>query len=78
VNLPQRDENTCRKDFSLSEAVSVGKMLEALERPKARARQNAAKAESGQKVGARERAENFSAPEKCGENGRTLHAAGRV
>jgi hypothetical protein len=35
----ERDENTCRKDFALSEAVAMGKALEALERPKAQERQ---------------------------------------
>jgi ParB family chromosome partitioning protein len=35
----ERDENTCRKDFTPSEAVAIGKALEALERPKAKERQ---------------------------------------
>jgi ParB family chromosome partitioning protein len=34
----ERDENTCRKEFTPSEAVAIGKALEELERPKARER----------------------------------------
>jgi ParB/RepB/Spo0J family partition protein len=43
VNLlkVERDENTCRKQFTPSEAVSIGKALEELERPRARQRQTA-------------------------------------
>jgi ParB family chromosome partitioning protein len=37
--VAERDENTCRKDMSPSELVSLGKALEELERPKARERQ---------------------------------------
>jgi hypothetical protein len=39
--VAERDENTCRKDMSPSELVSLGKALEELERPKARERQGA-------------------------------------
>jgi len=35
----ERDENTCRKDFSPGEAVAVGQALEAIERPAAKQRQ---------------------------------------
>ena len=35
----ERDENTCRKDMTPSEKVSLGRALEELERPKARERQ---------------------------------------
>lgn len=35
----ERDENTCRKDFTPSEAVAIGKALEELERPRAAQRQ---------------------------------------
>lgn len=35
----ERDENTCRKDFTASELVSLGRRLEELERPKAQERQ---------------------------------------
>ena len=34
----ERDENTCRKDFTPSEAVAIGKAIEDLEKPKARER----------------------------------------
>lgn len=37
--LAERDENTCRKNFSPIEAVALGKALEELERPRAKARQ---------------------------------------
>jgi ParB-like chromosome segregation protein Spo0J len=35
----ERDENTCRKDMTPSEKISLGRALEELERPKARERQ---------------------------------------
>ena len=35
----ERDENTCRKDFTPLEMVAMGKALEALEKPKAKERQ---------------------------------------
>lgn len=35
----ERDENTCRKAFTVTEAVALGKSLEKLERPKAKERQ---------------------------------------
>jgi ParB family chromosome partitioning protein len=38
----QRDENTCRKDFTPSEAVALGKALEEIERKKAKERQGGA------------------------------------
>lgn len=38
----ERDENTCRKDFTPLEKVAMGKALEEIERPKARERQAAA------------------------------------
>lgn len=38
----ERDENTCRKDFTASELVSIGRRLEELERPKAQDRQREA------------------------------------
>lgn len=43
----ERDENTCRKDMTLSELVKIGRRIEELERPRADAR----KAE-GQRLGA--------------------------
>src|SRR5262249_22966210 len=38
----ERDENTCRKDFTRSEAVAIGKAIEDLEKPKAKQRQASA------------------------------------
>ena len=35
----ERDENFCRKDFAPSEAVAIGRKIEALERPQAKQRQ---------------------------------------
>lgn len=35
----ERDENSCRKGFTLSEAVALGQAIEALERPQAKQRQ---------------------------------------
>jgi ParB-like chromosome segregation protein Spo0J len=48
----ERDENTCRKPFAPSEAVSLGRNLEALEREAAQQRQQATRARKGEKVGA--------------------------
>lgn len=39
----ERDENTCRKDFTPGEAVALGEELEKLERPKAKVRKAQAK-----------------------------------
>lgn len=39
--IAERDENSCRKDFTKSEAVALGKRLEELERPKAKQRKRA-------------------------------------
>jgi ParB family chromosome partitioning protein len=49
----ERDENTCRKDFTPTEAVAIGKALEQLEKGKARDRQEASRARKGAKVGAK-------------------------
>ena len=43
----EQDENTCRKEFTPSEKVAIGKALEELERPKAKERQQ----ESGREFG---------------------------
>jgi len=43
--LAERDENTCRKKFTPSEAVAVGESLEAIEKPKAKERKAQAKGE---------------------------------
>jgi hypothetical protein len=48
----ERDENTCRKDFTPSEAVRIGKALEELEGGKAQERKQATQARKGEgKVG---------------------------
>ena len=39
----ERDENTCRKDMTIPELVALGRRLEELERPRARARMEAGK-----------------------------------
>jgi ParB family chromosome partitioning protein len=50
--LAERDENTCRKEFTPSEMVTIGRRLEELERADAKERQEASQAKPGQKVGA--------------------------
>lgn len=47
ILIAERDENTCRKDFTPSEAVALGRRLEELERPAAAERQQ----ESGKRYG---------------------------
>jgi ParB-like chromosome segregation protein Spo0J len=49
--IAERDENTCRKDFLPSEAATLGKALEKIEREAARKRQHASRTKKGQKVG---------------------------
>jgi ParB family chromosome partitioning protein len=44
-------ENTCRKAFTLSEAVAMADAIEVLEREEAEKRQHASRAKKGQKVG---------------------------
>jgi ParB-like chromosome segregation protein Spo0J len=60
----ERDENTCRKDFAPSEAVALGKQLEALERPAA-AERKAATMQNLRNVGAG----NVPAPSDPGARG---------
>ena len=59
--VAERDENTCRKPFTPSEMVELGRALEALERPKALAR----KSEGGQMAGRGRPAEKVL--RKCAE-----------
>ncbi len=66
----ERDENTCRKDFTLSEAVAMGRALEALERPKAKERQSKAGPAEGK--GKKSGSEKFSEAVQ----GRTLDKVG--
>lgn len=53
----ERDENTCRLDFTPSEAVAMGRALEELERPKAKERQ---KDHGGTAPGRKNTGENFT------------------
>jgi ParB/RepB/Spo0J family partition protein len=63
------DENTCRKDFTPSEAVAIGKALEELERPKAQERQEASRTKKGEKVGDAQGGGNL--PPRSGDRGKT-------
>jgi ParB family chromosome partitioning protein len=86
----ERDENTCRKNFTPSEAVAIGRALEELEREQARARQRATRAARGQKVGTAQGGGNFPPPsggrgkardkvaEAVGMSGRTYEKAKAV
>lgn len=69
----ERDENTCRKDFTKSEAVSLGRELEKLERAKAEKRMAATQAKPGQKVG--QGSGNFPEPSDRGETRDKVGAA---
>ena len=51
----ERDENTCRKDFTPTEAVALGKTFEKHERVEAKRRQTATQAKPGHKVGCKVR-----------------------
>lgn len=53
----ERDENVCRKDFTLSEAVALKRLTEAEEKPKAAARKQATQAKKGERIGAAKLAE---------------------
>lgn len=46
--IAERDENTCRKDFTPDEFVALGKRLEELERPAAEARKASTQAKPGE------------------------------
>ena len=48
--MAERDENTCRKSFSASELVAIGRRLEELERPKAEERQREAGRQFGRGI----------------------------
>jgi ParB family chromosome partitioning protein len=86
----ERDENTCRKDFTPSEAVAIGRALEELEREQARARQRATRAARGRKVGAAQGGGKLPPPsggrgktrdrvaEAVGMSGRTYEKARKV
>src|SRR5262249_12123226 len=67
----EHDKNVCRKDFTPTEAVSIGRALGKQEGPKAKARQEATRAKKGDKLRtgetpSRNGAENFTAPSEKG------------
>jgi ParB family chromosome partitioning protein len=70
----EHDENICRKDFTPSEAVAIGKALEELEKPRARKRQEATQAKKGAKVGAAQGGGKFPPP--SGGHGKTADKVG--
>jgi ParB family chromosome partitioning protein len=84
----ERDENTCRKEFTPSEAVAIGKALEDLERAQAQGRQQGSRAKKGQQVGAAQGGGNFPPPapgktrdrvgEAVGMSGKTYEKAKEV
>jgi ParB family chromosome partitioning protein len=74
--LGERDENTCRKDFTPSEAVAIGQELEELEREAARERQEASRATKGQKVGSPPGGGNYPPPSAPGCDGASVTPIG--
>jgi hypothetical protein len=77
--IAERDENTCRKPHAPSEAVSLGRALEALEREAARQRQGATRARKGQKVGGPQGGGNFPPrSEPAAVNGKTRDKVGEA
>ena len=52
--IAERDENTCRKDFTPSEAIALGDRLKELFRPKAEERQKNSQAKPGEQVGSQD------------------------
>lgn len=56
--IAERDENTCRKSFTIGEAVALGKALEELETPTAKARREASQAKEGNKLASKSESEN--------------------
>jgi ParB family chromosome partitioning protein len=78
----QRDENTCRKEFTPSEAVKIGKALEALERREAKKRQKAGGRAGGKASGKLPEASGGDTRDKVagvvGLSGRTYEKAKAV
>lgn len=62
----ERDENTCRKDLSPSEAVAIGERIESVLRPQAEARREATQAKPGEQVGRHVGGANFAPPKRDG------------
>lgn len=69
----EQDENTCRKEFTPSEKVAIGKALEELERPEAKKRQAAAGPRAGK--GKKSGSVNFSEPVEKGDTRDKVAAA---
>jgi hypothetical protein len=65
----ERDENTCRKDLTFAESMALGQAIEALEKPKAKERQEATRAKKGEKVGAAQGGGKL--PQPSSDNGKT-------
>lgn len=77
----ERDENTCRKDFTPSEAARLGAALEALERPRAKERMRTGGAVGGQGGGKLPQASAKTRDvvgEAVGLSGRTYEKAAEV
>jgi len=70
----ERDENTCRKGFTPSEAVALGERLEALEKPKAKQRERRGKSADGKAGGRGKKKPGGKLPQ--GSEGRTREKVG--
>jgi ParB family chromosome partitioning protein len=75
----EHDENTCRKDFTPSEAVAIAEALSALEKEAAKERQRATRAKKGEKIGSQKPAsqggENSPLPSQKRDKSRDRIAA---
>jgi ParB/RepB/Spo0J family partition protein len=67
----ERDENTCRKDFTPREAVAIGKAIEELEKPKAKERQSEGGKKAGKGRPATEKTGGGNLPQPNGDTGKT-------
>lgn len=68
----EQDENTCRLDFTPSEAVAIGKLLEDFERPKAKERLS----EAGRMGGKNKGSVNFTDPSRGNTRDKVAAAVG--
>jgi ParB family chromosome partitioning protein len=73
--IAERDENTCRKDFTPSEAVAIGKAIEAIESEAAKERQEASRAKKGEKIGQAQGGDNLPPPSSNGKTRDKIAAA---
>jgi hypothetical protein len=71
----ERDESTCRKEFTPSEAVAIGTELEKIEKAKAKDRQKETQAKPGQRVGTQGK-EKFSTPDAGRATDKVAEAVG--